>query len=91
MATVSKKATVVAYTENEQNAIAILNANRGVHLSAKELGIPTAILTSLMKKSVDERPMADGVERVILNKEDYNAVCPECGSKISHKLYWIEG
>ena len=50
MATVSKKATVVTYTENEQNAIAILNANRGVHLSAKELGIPTAILTSLMKK-----------------------------------------
>ena len=86
----STKATVLTYTEKELEAIATLNANRGVHLSAKELGIPTAILTSLMKKAVDERPMADGVERVILNKEDYNAVCESCGAKISHKLYWID-
>ena len=86
----STKATVLTYTEKELEAIATLNANRGVHLSAKELGIPTAILTSLMKKAVDERPMADGVERVILNKEDYNAVCEPCGAKISHKLYWID-
>lgn len=86
----STKATVLTYTEKELEAISTLNANRGVHLSAKELGIPTAILTSLMKKAVDERPMADGVERVIVNKEDYNAVCSECGSKISHKLYWVE-
>ena len=86
----STKATVLTYTEKEVEAIATLNDNRGVHLSAKELGIPTAILTSLMKKSVDERLMADGVERVIVNKEDYNAVCSECGAKISHKLYWID-
>ena len=86
----STKATVLTYTEKELEAIATLNANKGVHLSAKELGIPTAILTSLMKKSVDERPMADGVERVVVNKEDYNAVCSECGAKISHKLYWID-
>ena len=84
------KATVLSYTEKEVEAIATLNANKGVHLSAKELGIPTAILTSLMKKAVDERPMADGVERVIVNKEDYNAVCESCGAKISHKLYWID-
>ena len=86
----STKATVLSYTDKEVEAIATLNANRGVHLSPKELGIPTAILTSLMKKAVDERPMADGVERVIVNKEDYNAVCESCGAKISHKLYWID-
>ena len=86
----STKATVLTYTEKEVEAIATLNANRGVHLSAKELGIPTAILTSLMKKASDERPMAEGVERVIVNKEDYNAVCESCGAKISHKLYWVE-
>ena len=86
----STKATVLTYTEKELEAIATLNANRGVHLSAKELGIPTAILTSLMKKATDERPMAEGVDRVIVNKEDYNAVCESCGAKISHKLYWID-
>ena len=86
----STKATVLSYTEKEVEAIATLNANRGVHLSAKELGIPTAILTSLMKKASDERPMADGVVRVVVNKEDYNAVCESCGAKISHKLYWID-
>ena len=86
----STKATVLSYTEKEVEAIATLSANRGVHLSAKELGIPTAILTSLMKKASDERPMAEGVERVIVNKEDYNAVCESCGAKISHKLYWID-
>ena len=86
----STKATVITYTENEVAAIEILNANRGVHLSAKELGISTAILTSLMKKASDERPMADGLTRVVVNKEDYNAVCSECGARISHKLYWVE-
>lgn len=90
MATVSKRATELVYTESELSAIAVLKANRGVHLSAKELGIPTIVLTSLMKKAADERPMADGFERVILNKEDYSAVCPECGNKIAHKLYWID-
>ena len=45
---------------------------------------------ALMKKASDERPMAEGVERVVVNKEDYNAVCPTCGAKISHKLYWID-
>ena len=84
------KVEVLTYTEKEVEAIATLNANRGVHLSAKELGIPTAILTSLMKKAVDERPMAEGVERVTVSKEDYTAICSECGNKISHKLYWVE-
>ena len=48
----STKATVITYTENEVAAISTLVANRGQHLSAKELGISTAILTSLMKKSI---------------------------------------
>ena len=84
------KAEVINYTENEVAAIKILTANKGQHLSAKELGISTAVLSSLIKKSTDARPMAEGVERVIVNKEDYNAVCPTCGAKISHKLYWID-
>ena len=81
------KATELTYTDNERNAIAVLEANRGEHLSAKELGIPTAILTSLMRKA-EKFPEAEGV--VVVNKEDYSAVCPTCGAKISHKLYWID-
>lgn len=87
---VSKRATTINYSENELAAIEVLKANRGVHLSAKDLGVSTIILTSLFKKANDERPMADGVERVMLNKEDYNATCEVCGSRISHKLYWID-
>ena len=87
---VSKRATEINYTEKELAAIEVLVANRGTKLSAKELGIPTAILTSLGTKAKDERPMVEGVERVIVNKEDYNAVCPTCGAKVSHKLYWID-
>lgn len=84
------KAEFITYTENELNAIETLKANAGQKLPAKELGITTAVLTSLMKKAVDERPMAEGLERVIVHKEDYNAVCETCGSKISYKLYWVE-
>lgn len=86
---VSKKATVITYTEKEMDAINVLNAHKGTPMSAKELGIPTAILTSLIKKSNDERPMADGVERVFVDKEDYESVCPTCGAKVAHKLYSI--
>lgn len=84
------KVEVLTYTENELKAIEILKANAGEKLSAKELGIATAVLTSLQKKAVDPRPMADGIERITVYKEDYNAVCSECGAKISHKLYWVE-
>ena len=86
----SKAATVINYTENELSAIEILKANRGQKLSAKELGIPTAILTSLGKKAVDARPMAEGVERVVIYKEDYNGTCEHCGAKQNYKLYWME-
>lgn len=86
----SKAALTITYTDNELAAIEILRANRGVHLSAKDLGISTAILTSLGKKAIDPRPMADGVERVVINKEDFNGVCEHCGAKQSYKLYWME-
>lgn len=84
------KVEFITYTENELKAIEVLEANKGEHLSAKELGIATAVLTSLQRKAVDPRPMAEGFVRVVVNKEDYNAICSECGAKISHKLYWID-
>ena len=84
------KVETINYTEKELQAIAILKAHRGEKLSAKELGIPVANLTSLIKKANDARPMAEGVERVIVNKEDFSDVCPTCGAKISHKLYWVD-
>lgn len=80
------KATELTYTDNELAAIEILKANRGEHLSAKQLGISTAVLTSLIKKA-EKFPEAESV--VVVNKEDFNDVCPTCGAKISHKLYWI--
>ena len=83
-------ATEIVYTENELKAIEILKANRGEKLSAKELGIATAVLSSLIKKSTDERPMKEGFDRVVVNKEDYGSVCPTCGNPIKHKLYWID-
>lgn len=84
------KAEFLSYTEKELEAIEVLKANRGQKLSAAELGIANATLTSLIKKAADERPMAEGVERVFVNKEDYEAVCPTCGNKISHKVYWLD-
>lgn len=86
----SKAAAVITYTDNELAAIEILKANAGHKLSAKELGISTAILTSLGKKAVDERPMGEGFERVVVYKEDYNGVCEHCGAKQNYKLYWVE-
>lgn len=84
---VSKAATTLSYTDKEKEAIEILKANRGEKLSAKELGISTVILTSLQTKA-NKFPEDENV--VVVNKEDYNAVCPTCGAKISHKLYWID-
>lgn len=81
------KATELTYTEKELAAIEILKANRGAHLSLKELGIAPGTMTSIMNKA-GKFPEADGV--VVVNKEDFNDVCPTCGNKISHKLYWID-
>jgi hypothetical protein len=83
---VSKAATTLQYTEKELEAIEILKANRGTPMSAKDLGITTAILTSLGKKA-DKFPTDENVVRIV--KSDYSAVCPTCGNKISHKLYEI--
>lgn len=58
------KATEISYTENELKAIEVLRQCKGQNLSAKELGIPTAVLESLIKKANDERPMAAGVDRI---------------------------
>ena len=84
------KAEFISYTEKELAAIEILRANAGQKLTYKELGIPTAILTTLGSKSVDPRPMAEGFERVVLHKEDYETECPHCGAKRSGKVYWID-
>ena len=83
----SQKQTELVYTENELAAIEVLRAHRGEKLSAKELGIATAVLTSLGKKA-EKFPDAEGV--VVVYKEDFNEVCALCGSRISHKLYWID-
>ena len=80
----------ISYSDMELDAIAILKANRGVHLSAKELGIPGVILTSLLYKSNDSRPMADGIIRVEVNVEYYSYRCPDCGYLCSERLYWID-
>lgn len=90
MAKVSKAAEVVTYTEKELAAIEVLNANAGKKLSAKALGLSVGTLTSLIKKANDERPMAEGLERVIVNKEDFEEVCPHCGKVDKHKVYWVE-
>lgn len=83
------KVEVLHYTDKELAAIEVLKAHRGVKMSAKELGIPTAILTSLSKKANDEREIDNG-ERIMINKEDYSGKCPECGHPFSYKLYWID-
>lgn len=84
------KAETLTYTPNELEAIEILRNNAGVKMSAADLGIKTAILTSLVRKFNDERPMTDGSAKVEVFKEDYEAVCPTCGAKIAHKVYWVE-
>ena len=82
----SKKATELVYTENELAAIEILKKNKGTALSAKELGISTAVLTSLMTKAV-KFPEDPKVVHIV--KTDYSAVCPTCGAPIKHKLYQL--
>lgn len=83
----SKAATVLTYTDNEKAAIEILRANRGEKLSAKELGIKTAVLTSLGTKA-GKFPEDPNV--VIVHKEDHEEVCPTCGAVKNYKVYWID-
>lgn len=84
------KALEINYTEKELAAIEVLKANRGQKLKAADLGIATGTLTSIFNKGSDERPMVAGVERVILHKEAVEGVCPTCGKKFSHVLYWVD-
>ena len=68
------KATELTYTEKELEAIEILKANRGNKLTAAELNIPTAILTSLGKKmdkvASGELANPSNLELVDIIKED---------------------
>ena len=84
------KAEVIKYTDKDLAAIEALKANRGVKLSAKELGFANGTLTSLINKSLDERPFIEGQERVIVNKEKVVNVCPSCGKETPVTLYWID-
>ena len=79
------KATELVYTENELAALEILKANRGTPLSAAQLGIKPAVLTSISKKA-DKFPG----EGVVIHKDDREDVCPQCGSKHSYKVYFID-
>ena len=79
------KATELSYTENELAAIESLKANRGTPLSAAELGIKPAVLTSISMKA-SKFPG----EGVVINKDDRTDVCPTCGAKHSYKVYWID-
>ena len=71
--TKSNKATEIKYTENELAAIEVLKAQANGEANAKtysELGLTTAVLTSLVKKANDERLMAEGFTRVNVSKID---------------------
>ena len=86
----SKAATEINYTAGQLAAIEVLKANRGQKLSAKDLGISAVVLTGLITKANDERPMAEGVERAIVHSEKVEYVCPTCGNKSTHNLYWMD-
>ena len=80
------KALVVTYTENELKAIKALEGAKAP-ATAKELGVTTAVLESLIKKSIDPRPMAEGFERAMVVKSKDEGRCPTCGEPYSHTLY----
>lgn len=69
----STAATELTYTEKELEAIELLKAQAVGAENAKtykELGVSTAVLTSLFNKANDPRPMAAGVDRVNVCKTD---------------------
>ena len=84
------KAEVLKYTEKDLQCIKALKANKGVKLSAKELGFANGTFTSLIVKAGDPRPMAEGQERIFVNKETIHKVCSECGNKSKYNVYWID-
>lgn len=74
------KATELKYTEKELAALEALKANRGTPLSAAQLGIKPAVLTSISKKFVNFPE--SGVE---IHKEDHEGYV-----KRTYKVYWID-
>ena len=82
------KAEVLKYTDKDLACIEALKANKGVKLSAKELGFANGTLTSLIVKAGDPRPMVEGQERVFVNKETVHKICPECGAMLEEVCTW---
>lgn len=64
------KLEVLIYTEKEIAAIEALKANKGESKTAKELGVSTAVLESLVKKYNDPRPMADNSAKFHITKNE---------------------
>ena len=85
----SKRATVLAYTEKEIEAINILK-NAPAAATAKELGVSTAVLTSIETKArkVDDGQLSvpEGVEVIHLSKEKVER---EVLKKVPATLYSI--
>ncbi len=88
----ANKQTVLSYTEKELAAIEALKANRGEHLTLKELGIAAGTMTSIRTKA---KKVADGIleagdiEVINVNVEEYEDVCPTCGAKHSGKKFYL--
>lgn len=88
--TKSNKATELKYTDNELAAIAKLQAEAVGIENAKtyaELELTSAVLTSLVKKATDERPMAEGFTRVNVCKTDVEKPVTEIKT---FKAYYID-
>lgn len=79
-------ATELHYTENELKAIEALKAADGEPKTYKELGVSTAVLTSLMKK-MEKFPDDPNLVRVY--KEDFEDECPVCHNITKGKKYSI--
>ena len=77
----------VTYTEKEMDALEKLFENRGMPLSAKELGVHPAVLTSIYNKG---KRYAGHPDAVIICRQDYVGTCECCGAKLAHKEYWID-
>ena len=87
---ISKAKTENTYTEKELAAINALKDNKGTPKTAKELGVLTITLTSLITKANNGKPMAEGFERVEVIKTVDEGVCPVCGQKFKKTLYEIK-
>ena len=87
---VSKAKQFNEYTEKELAAIEALKANKGTPKTAKELGVLGITLTSIITKANNGKPMAEGLDRVEIEKTVDEGVCPVCGQKFKRTLYSIK-